>query len=129
MCTVHVCAPILCCSLIAAQSFLNFALLCLTFTVTLACRHGDRSLFTCLRKHWWQYLLISVADVEANYLVVKAYSYTTVTSVQVKTLLLMFKKSHGILIYFLLGPCDWRWRSPIVITSFVCLSVCVSMLY
>ncbi|KAK3097805.1 hypothetical protein FSP39_013368 [Pinctada imbricata] len=65
-----------------AQSFLNYVLLCLTFTLVLACRQGDRNLKTCLVQHWWKYLLIALADVEANYLVVKAYSYTTVTSVQ-----------------------------------------------
>lgn len=30
----------------------------------------------------WRYFLIAVVDVEANYLIVKAYQYTTVTSVQ-----------------------------------------------
>jgi solute carrier family 35 protein F1/2 len=30
---------------------------------------------------WWLYILLSLADVEANYLVVKAYEYTTITSV------------------------------------------------
>ncbi|CAG2211949.1 SLC35F1_2 [Mytilus edulis] len=48
-----------------AQSFLNYVLLCLIFTTS-----------------GWKYFIISLADVEANYLVVKAYSYTTVTSVQ-----------------------------------------------
>ncbi|KAF3840648.1 hypothetical protein F7725_006510, partial [Dissostichus mawsoni] len=31
---------------------------------------------------WWKYLLMGVADVEANYTVVKAYQYTTLTSIQ-----------------------------------------------
>jgi len=35
------------------------------------------------RRHVLLYILVSVVDVEANYLVVKAYQYTTVTSVQV----------------------------------------------
>lgn len=30
---------------------------------------------------WWVYLLLAIADVEANYLIVKAYQYTTITSV------------------------------------------------
>jgi hypothetical protein len=29
----------------------------------------------------WKYALLAVADVEANYFVVKAYSYTSITSV------------------------------------------------
>ncbi|XP_071135082.1 solute carrier family 35 member F2-like isoform X1 [Mytilus edulis] len=65
-----------------AQSFLNYVLLCLIFTVSLACRRGDRSLVYILKTSGWKYFIISLADVEANYLVVKAYSYTTVTSVQ-----------------------------------------------
>jgi len=35
------------------------------------------------KQHILLYVLVSVVDVEANYLVVKAYQYTTVTSVQV----------------------------------------------
>ncbi len=30
---------------------------------------------------WWMYILISIADVEANYLVVKAYEFTSITSI------------------------------------------------
>lgn len=65
-----------------AQSFLNYVLLCLVFTPILACRRAERNL--CLRlKTWgWKYVLIAIADVEANFLVVSAYQYTTVTSVQ-----------------------------------------------
>jgi solute carrier family 35 protein F1/2 len=39
------------------------------------------------RSWGWRYFLIAVIDVEANYLVVKAYAYTTVTSVQVRHLI------------------------------------------
>lgn len=35
-----------------------------------------------LRAPWWLYLLLAVADVEGNYFLVKAYQYTTITSVQ-----------------------------------------------
>ena len=65
-----------------AQSFLNYVLLCLVFTVSLACRGGDRSLVYILKTSGWKYFIISVIDVEANYLVVKAYSYTTIISIQ-----------------------------------------------
>src|SRR5690606_11424420 len=30
---------------------------------------------------WWKYLLLAIADVEANFTVVKAYQYTTITSI------------------------------------------------
>jgi len=39
------------------------------------------SLKQVLCEKWWFYLLLGIADVEANYLVVKAYQYTTITSV------------------------------------------------
>lgn len=67
---------------IAAQSFLNYVLLCLVFTTTLACRPGEGGLLSVLKKRGWKYFFIAVADVEANYLVVQAYQYTTLTSVQ-----------------------------------------------
>lgn len=30
---------------------------------------------------WWRYALLALCDVEANYFVVKAYEYTSITSV------------------------------------------------
>lgn len=65
-----------------AQSFLNYVLLCVTFTPVLACRRGDKNIVHRLKTWGWKYILISIADVEANFLVVSAYQYTTVTSVQ-----------------------------------------------
>lgn len=37
-----------------------------------------------LKTKWWKYLLMGLADVEANYTVVMAYRYTTLTSIQVR---------------------------------------------
>lgn len=45
---------------------------------------GDRSIGQILKTKWWQYLLMGLADVEANYAVVKAYQFTTLTSIQVR---------------------------------------------
>lgn len=80
--------------LFAAQSFLNYALLCLVFTTLHAFRMA-RNIECCplKRKHLLLYILVSAVDVEANYLVVKAYQYTTVTSVQVLTILTALLKS------------------------------------
>ncbi|XP_025097603.1 solute carrier family 35 member F2-like isoform X2 [Pomacea canaliculata] len=69
----------------AGQNFLNYCLLCLVYTVMLACRPGDerrRTLGTMLRYDGWKYALLALVDFEANYLVVKAYQFTTITSVQ-----------------------------------------------
>ena len=68
--------------LFPAQSFLNYVLLCLVFTTALACRPGEGGLLSVLRQRGWKYLFIAAADVEANYLVVQAYKYTTLASVQ-----------------------------------------------
>ena len=66
------------------QSFLVYLALGLTFTPLLA---SNCALFKeILVKKWWKYLLLSVVDMEANFLVVKAYNYTSLTSVQVSDL-------------------------------------------
>uniref|UniRef100_A0A665TEU7 Solute carrier family 35 member F2-like n=1 Tax=Echeneis naucrates TaxID=173247 RepID=A0A665TEU7_ECHNA len=63
------------------QSFLNYALLCATYTIML-CRTGDGNILQILKSRGWKYLLLGLVDVEANYAVVKAYQYTTITSIQ-----------------------------------------------
>ncbi|KAG7321119.1 hypothetical protein KOW79_015534 [Hemibagrus wyckioides] len=64
------------------QSFLNYMLLLLTYTTTLSLRRGDESIFKILKEKWWKYLLLALTDVEANYTVVTAYQFTTITSIQ-----------------------------------------------
>ncbi|XP_023965960.1 solute carrier family 35 member F2 isoform X2 [Chrysemys picta bellii] len=64
------------------QSFINYCLLLLVYTTTLAFRRGSDSLLQILKRKWWKYILLAVVDVEANYTIVKAYQYTTLTSVQ-----------------------------------------------
>lgn len=63
------------------QSFLNYLLLGLIHTTTLACH--PMNFKKRLTETGWKYFLISLCDVEANYLVVKAYQYTNLTSIQV----------------------------------------------
>ncbi|XP_048015945.1 solute carrier family 35 member F2 [Megalobrama amblycephala] len=64
------------------QSFINYTLLGITYTMVLIFRRGDGNILQILKKKWWKYLLLGLADVEANYAVVKAYQYTTLTSIQ-----------------------------------------------
>ncbi|XP_072913500.1 solute carrier family 35 member F2 [Hemitrygon akajei] len=64
------------------QSFLNYILLFLVYTTTLAVRQGEENLLAILKRRWWKYMILGVIDIEANYLVIKAYQYTTLTSVQ-----------------------------------------------
>ncbi|KAL3970661.1 Rho GTPase-activating protein 11 [Sarotherodon galilaeus] len=64
------------------QSFLNYGLLLFTYTTHLSTRTGDRNILQILKTNWWKYLGMAIADVEANYAVVKAYQFTTLTSIQ-----------------------------------------------
>ncbi|KAM4681636.1 solute carrier family 35 member F2 [Amazona ochrocephala] len=64
------------------QSFINYSLLLLIYTTMLAFRTGSDSLWQILKQRWWKYIVLGLADVEANYMIVKAYQYTTLTSVQ-----------------------------------------------
>lgn len=50
-----------------------------------------------LRRRWWKYLLLGLVDVEANYAVVKAYQYTTLTSVQVGEAVIVCVRQVGVL--------------------------------
>ncbi|PIC55410.1 hypothetical protein B9Z55_000698 [Caenorhabditis nigoni] len=66
----------------AAQAFSNYFLLCFVYCISLACKTDDNSLVVVLRKRGWRYLILAIIDVEANYMIVKAYQYTNLTSVQ-----------------------------------------------
>ncbi|XP_043226334.1 solute carrier family 35 member F2-like isoform X1 [Amphibalanus amphitrite] len=68
-------------SIPTAQTFANYVLLCLLFTTWLALRSGDEGIAVVLRRRGWKYVILAAFDVEANYLVVKAYNYTTLTSI------------------------------------------------
>nr|XP_019947224.1 PREDICTED: solute carrier family 35 member F1-like isoform X2 [Paralichthys olivaceus] len=63
------------------QSFLNYILLFLVYTTTLAVRQ-EGNLLAILKQRWWKYMILGLIDIEANYLVLKAYQYTTLSSVQ-----------------------------------------------
>ncbi|KAA0702024.1 Solute carrier family 35 member F2 [Triplophysa tibetana] len=64
------------------QSFIHYTLLCITYTTALIFRKGDGNILQILKTKWWKYALLGLTDVEANYAVVKAYQYTTLTSIQ-----------------------------------------------
>ncbi|KAL1544915.1 solute carrier family 35 member F1-like isoform X2 [Salvia divinorum] len=58
-----------------SQSFLNYVLLALVYGSIMLCRRQ------ALKAKWYYYILLGAVDVEANFLVVKAYQYTSITSV------------------------------------------------
>ncbi|XP_029281133.1 solute carrier family 35 member F1 [Cottoperca gobio] len=64
------------------QSFLNYILLFLVYTTTLAVRQGEGNLLAILKQRWWKYMILGLIDIEANYMVLKAYQHTTLSSVQ-----------------------------------------------
>lgn len=61
-----------------AQATLAYVLLFLLHAPVLCCRTPSRATTSV---PWWQWLLIALADVEANYLLVLAYQYTDITMV------------------------------------------------
>ena len=64
------------------QSFGNYVLLTLFYTTSFLRQTPRRVIKSTIARRWWKYLLIAVFDVEGNYLMVKAYRYTSITSVQ-----------------------------------------------
>lgn len=74
-----------------AQSFLNYFFLCLVYGTVLACRPSESGLVQVFRHHWWKYAILAFVDVEANYLIVRAYQYTNLASIQVNFAVLPFK--------------------------------------
>ncbi|XP_058739202.1 uncharacterized protein LOC131611103 [Vicia villosa] len=58
-----------------SQSFLNYVFLVIVYGSILLYRRKP------LKAKWYYYILLGLVDVEANFLVVKAYQYTSLTSV------------------------------------------------
>ncbi|XP_077211986.1 uncharacterized protein LOC143847156 isoform X2 [Tasmannia lanceolata] len=58
-----------------SQSFLNYVLLAIVYGSFLIHRRK------ALQIKWYYYFMLAIVDVEANFLVVKAYQYTSLTSV------------------------------------------------
>lgn len=66
------------------QSVFNYVLLSLVFIpIWLIKNKYNKRVKEVFKKEWWKYFLVSLADVEANYFMVKAYSLTLVTTIQV----------------------------------------------
>eukprot|EP00731_Ephydatia_muelleri_P032331 Em0023g838a len=61
------------------QVFVVYVLLAAIFGPALATR---KDFLRILRDNWWKYAILGILDVEGNYLVVLAYKYTTMTSIQ-----------------------------------------------
>lgn len=66
------------------QAFINYALLALVYGIPMVVR---KNFCAVLRRDWWKYVFLGLVDVEANYLIILAYKYTNLTTIQVSTVL------------------------------------------
>ncbi|KHJ45740.1 hypothetical protein D918_03952 [Trichuris suis] len=65
-----------------AQSFTAYFFLMLVYGSTLAFRSSEPNLVQIFRLRGWKYFVLALIDVEATFLMVKAYHYTGLASVQ-----------------------------------------------
>lgn len=64
----------------STQSFFNYLLLSL-FVFPLIRQQGFEGFKATIKDKWWIYIFLAACDVEANYIVVLAYQFTTLSSV------------------------------------------------
>lgn len=62
------------------QTFITYILLGAIYGVLVVVKSDFLTIFW---KNWWKYVILGVVDVEANFLVVLAYKYTNLTTIQV----------------------------------------------
>ena len=53
---------------------------------------------TILKEKWWKYAILGVLDVEANDMVILAYKYTTLASIQVSLFCSNFGSKANVLL-------------------------------
>ncbi|KAF2144114.1 uncharacterized protein K452DRAFT_223886 [Aplosporella prunicola CBS 121167] len=64
------------------QTLFNYILLFLVYTPYTIFKYGWKRWFTLLWKDSWRYIIFAFLDVVGNYLVVRAYNYATILSLQ-----------------------------------------------
>merc|ERR1711953_696246 len=64
------------------QSALSYLSLALVY-IPVYFLKGPENKLEILKQTWWKYCLLGLVDFEANYCIVKAYKYTSITPVQV----------------------------------------------
>ena len=89
------CKIILIFFLLSGQSLITYLLLAVTYLSLYCCQkthlsHSKQSLWTVFKRRGLRYFFLAVADVESNYLMHRAFHYTTLTSVQVSHLNVSF---------------------------------------
>uniref|UniRef100_A0A914CGM1 Solute carrier family 35 member F2 n=1 Tax=Acrobeloides nanus TaxID=290746 RepID=A0A914CGM1_9BILA len=66
----------------AAQNFLNYFFLAFTYGLMVTFRNGERNIVNVMKERGWKYFILAFVDVQANYLIVYAYQYTNIASIQ-----------------------------------------------
>eukprot|EP00127_Corallochytrium_limacisporum_P004528 Clim_evm28s166 gene=Clim_evmTU28s166 len=75
------------------QGLVNYVMLALCFGIVTLRNHGTEGIkqaFTRCKEDWAWYLVCVIADVEGNYMVVLAYQYTNLASIQLLDCLAIF---------------------------------------
>ncbi|KAK9714223.1 hypothetical protein RND81_06G079900 [Saponaria officinalis] len=93
-----------------SQSFLNYVLLGVVYGSVMLLKKRE------LKAKWYFYVILGLVDVEANFLVVKAYQYTSLTSVM---LLDCWTIPCVIILTWLFLSTEYGWR------KFMGVAVCV----
>jgi len=102
------------------QSFLVYIFLALLYVPFRLFRNGTKPLQT----NWWKYFLLALCDVEANYVVVLAYQYTSVANIMLLDCLTI--PFVMVLSYFFLGARFSIQHIVGVITCIFGLSILIS---
>lgn len=91
-------------------------MLCIIFTTWLAFKPRNKGLFHVIRVRGWKYFLLAIVDVEANYVLVKAFQYTALASIQVSgaqhIISLINEMSFAIMSYINIMTEDMLYVSP-----------------
>lgn len=90
-------------NLSAALVFPTYVIMFLIFTPFLACRRGENSLLNVVRGRGVKYFVVAAIDVEAKYLIIHAYKYTTLPSVQVRVTFIMHFRAVNVTYLYHLG--------------------------
>ncbi|XP_003370953.1 solute carrier family 35 member F1 [Trichinella spiralis] len=69
-----------------AQSFSTYFFLALVYGSILAFQSSDANLVEVFRSRGWRYFILAFIDVEATFLMDKAYSYTSLASVLARSI-------------------------------------------
>ncbi|GAU88601.1 hypothetical protein RvY_01271 [Ramazzottius varieornatus] len=108
-----------------AQSFLNYLLIGVVYSIAFGYKSNKSyGLSTAFRERWWKYLILAVIDVEGNYLMVKAYHYTTLTSVQ-----LLDCTTIPVVLILSCVVLQYRFRALHYIGVILCVAGAVAMVF